>query len=233
MRQRDAARTLRGGRFCSLFWGTPIPPVGMESVPPERNAPFVRRATPRLSGTVEPYRNGGSVRRQTAGLSRRLYVLLRSPAPPVPGEAHTYAPTLPVCAIICHSRRKCKHFFHGAGKSKRFFTPDGKNTPRTYPSGARLNWKTSVPVCARIVRAARFFRTYPQSVRRRRPLLPHVSAFSPQVPLTSSARIRVLSASAAHFFCTYFRQSRVTAVRIMIPSNTNCRFVSMPRMVRE
>lgn len=36
-----------------------------------------------------------------------------------------------------------------------------------------------------------------------------------------------------YFFCTYFRQSRVTATRIMIPENTNCRFVSIPRMVRE
>lgn len=36
-----------------------------------------------------------------------------------------------------------------------------------------------------------------------------------------------------YFFCTYFKQSRVTAVRMMIPSNTNCRFVSIPKIVRE
>lgn len=36
-----------------------------------------------------------------------------------------------------------------------------------------------------------------------------------------------------YFFCTYFKQSRVTATRMMIPEKTNCRLVSMPRMVRE
>ena len=35
------------------------------------------------------------------------------------------------------------------------------------------------------------------------------------------------------FFLMYFRQSRVTAERIMIPSKTNCRLVSIPRIVRE
>lgn len=36
-----------------------------------------------------------------------------------------------------------------------------------------------------------------------------------------------------YFFWTYFKQSSVTAVMMMMPSNTNCRFVSIPRMVRE
>ena len=36
-----------------------------------------------------------------------------------------------------------------------------------------------------------------------------------------------------YFFCTYLRQSRVTAARMMIPSNMNWRFVSIPRMVSE
>ncbi len=36
-----------------------------------------------------------------------------------------------------------------------------------------------------------------------------------------------------YFFCTYLRQSMVTADRIMIPEKTNCRFVSTPRIVSE
>ena len=36
-----------------------------------------------------------------------------------------------------------------------------------------------------------------------------------------------------YFFCTYFRQSRVTATRMMMPEKTNCRLVSIPRIVRE
>ena len=37
----------------------------------------------------------------------------------------------------------------------------------------------------------------------------------------------------AHFFWTYFRQSSMTATRMMMPENTNCRLASMPRVVRE
>ena len=36
-----------------------------------------------------------------------------------------------------------------------------------------------------------------------------------------------------YFFWTYFRQSSITATRMMMPENTNCRLVSMPRTVRE
>ena len=36
-----------------------------------------------------------------------------------------------------------------------------------------------------------------------------------------------------HFFWTYFRQSSMTATRMMMPEKTNCRLVSMPRVVRE
>ena len=38
--------------------------------------------------------------------------------------------------------------------------------------------------------------------------------------------------SDTHFFWTYFKESSVTAMRIMIPEKTNCRFVSIPRMVK-
>lgn len=48
----------------------------------------------------------------------------------------------------------------------------------------------------------------------------------PASPTRSSIRI-------TYFFWTYFRQSSVTAVMMMIPSNTNCKFVSIPRIVRE
>lgn len=41
------------------------------------------------------------------------------------------------------------------------------------------------------------------------------------------------SLPALYFFCTYLRQSMVTADRIMIPEKTNCRFVSTPRIVSE
>ena len=37
----------------------------------------------------------------------------------------------------------------------------------------------------------------------------------------------------SYFFWTYFRQSSITATRMMMPENTNCRLVSMPRTVRE
>lgn len=36
-----------------------------------------------------------------------------------------------------------------------------------------------------------------------------------------------------YFFWTYLRQSSVTAARMMMPENTNCRLVSMPRIVSE
>lgn len=36
-----------------------------------------------------------------------------------------------------------------------------------------------------------------------------------------------------YFFWTYFKQSSITATRMMMPENTNCRLVSMPRVVRE
>ena len=36
-----------------------------------------------------------------------------------------------------------------------------------------------------------------------------------------------------YFFWTYLRQSSVTATRMMMPENTNCRLVSMPSTVRE
>lgn len=36
-----------------------------------------------------------------------------------------------------------------------------------------------------------------------------------------------------YFFLTYLRQSSVTATRMIIPSNINCRLVSMPRIVSE
>ena len=42
-----------------------------------------------------------------------------------------------------------------------------------------------------------------------------------------------VSTGPDYFFCTYLRQSMVTADRIMMPENTNCRFVSTPRIVRE
>ena len=36
-----------------------------------------------------------------------------------------------------------------------------------------------------------------------------------------------------HFFWMYFRQSSITATRMMMPENTNWRLASMPRTVRE
>ncbi len=36
-----------------------------------------------------------------------------------------------------------------------------------------------------------------------------------------------------YFFWTYFRQSSMTATRMMMPENTNWRLASMPRVVRE
>ncbi len=36
-----------------------------------------------------------------------------------------------------------------------------------------------------------------------------------------------------YFFWTYFRQSSITATRMMIPEKTNCRLVSIPKVVRE
>ena len=36
-----------------------------------------------------------------------------------------------------------------------------------------------------------------------------------------------------YFFWTYLRQSSITATRMMIPENTNCRLVSMPSVVKE
>ena len=36
-----------------------------------------------------------------------------------------------------------------------------------------------------------------------------------------------------YFFLTYLRQSSVTATRMIIPSNINCRLVSIPRIVSE
>jgi hypothetical protein len=36
-----------------------------------------------------------------------------------------------------------------------------------------------------------------------------------------------------YFFWTYFKQSSMTATRMMMPENTNCKLVSMPRVVRE
>ena len=45
--------------------------------------------------------------------------------------------------------------------------------------------------------------------------------------------ICVGSSEKNYFFWTYFRQSRVTATRMMMPENTNCRLVSIPRVVRE
>ena len=35
-----------------------------------------------------------------------------------------------------------------------------------------------------------------------------------------------------YFFCTYFRQSSMTATRMMMPEITNWRLASMPRVVR-
>ena len=55
------------------------------------------------------------------------------------------------------------------------------------------------------------------------------TAFFLQFSFLSSAAPR----SKYYFFCTYFKQSRVTATRIMIPEKINCRLVSIPRMVRE
>ena len=46
-----------------------------------------------------------------------------------------------------------------------------------------------------------------------------------------SALYRTRRGNASYFFWTYFKQSRVTAVRIITPEKTNCRLVSMPRMV--
>ena len=45
--------------------------------------------------------------------------------------------------------------------------------------------------------------------------------------------IVVIGVRPPYFFCTYFRQSSVTATNIMIPENTNCRFVSIPSIVSE
>ncbi len=41
------------------------------------------------------------------------------------------------------------------------------------------------------------------------------------------------NAGKNYFFWTYFRQSSITATRMMMPEKTNWRFVSMPRVVRE
>ena len=38
--------------------------------------------------------------------------------------------------------------------------------------------------------------------------------------------------AVTYFFCMYFKESRVTATRMMIPENTNCKLVSIPRMVK-
>ena len=37
----------------------------------------------------------------------------------------------------------------------------------------------------------------------------------------------------AYFFWTYFRQSSMTATRMMMPEKMNCRLASMPSTVRE
>ena len=37
----------------------------------------------------------------------------------------------------------------------------------------------------------------------------------------------------AYFFWTYFRQSSMTATRMMMPEKMNCRLTSMPSTVRE
>lgn len=36
-----------------------------------------------------------------------------------------------------------------------------------------------------------------------------------------------------YFFWTYFKQSSITATRMIMPENTNCKLVSMPKVVRE
>ena len=38
---------------------------------------------------------------------------------------------------------------------------------------------------------------------------------------------------ASYFFRTYFKQSRVTATRIIIPEKINCKLVSIPKIVNE
>ncbi len=44
---------------------------------------------------------------------------------------------------------------------------------------------------------------------------------------------RHLKTAPRYFFLTYFRQSIVTAARMITPEQTNCRFVSTPRIVSE
>ena len=55
----------------------------------------------------------------------------------------------------------------------------------------------------------------------------------PELKTGSAALWSVLRIPTAYFFCTYLRQSMVTAERIMMPEKTNWRFVSTPRIVRE
>ena len=69
------------------------------------------------------------------------------------------------------------------------------------------------------------------------PYVPHKDGFYSRAKRSNrgGSRPQAIRAGAegGYFFWTYLRQSSVTAVRMMMPENTNCRLVSMPRMVRE
>ena len=51
-------------------------------------------------------------------------------------------------------------------------------------------------------------------------------------PMPCSGFLLGMIVFRAYFFWTYLRQSSITATRMMMPENTNCRLVSMPRVVR-
>ena len=58
---------------------------------------------------------------------------------------------------------------------------------------------------------------------------PHEKARPGKTRAGNEAQLR----SLRHFFWMYFRQSSVTASRMMMPEKTNWRFVSTPRIVSE
>ena len=68
-----------------------------------------------------------------------------------------------------------------------------------------------------------------RTTAQRIPPPPHEKARPGKTRAGNEAQLR----SLRHFFWMYFRQSSVTASRMMMPEKTNWRFVSTPRIVSE